>query len=1571
MPIQDFTQDEINEMLAKGIDPNTAELAPTNSLTPTGMSPTGAALATLKGHAGSTLLGGGGALAGGEAGMYLGALGGPAAPLTVPLGGILGAIAGGLGGGYVGDKAQKAVLSKAYEDYLEQQAQQAQTEHPYISTGTDIASSALASGGMLSPTTAVKGIRGLVTGSLTPEAKNVALQALVNPAINTGLQYSQTGELPSASELGEQALGGALFAKPSFLGNRFGRPKIEPPQVEPTPEPIALEQPAEASGLPSSVEQSSPWMDKDEQGKYKLDNQAVGVALKAAYPKPTTQGDPTDPAFLEQMTKWRQTTRQPIDDLRQLLHKKFVDEQSAPKPEPTPEVTEKEQPPLKMVTTKQILPKNTLAEPVAELQKKEDVAKEETVEAQPLKDGENSKEETQEDLQKQLAQEMGYQSQATGPSDDKARFDEINRLRNQMHSNGSYLDSTGNFTPKYMELWKEAEKIKNKNKGMPPVQSATQDKLSEPVQQMRQSYGTEATPEHIVNHIFSGKATTGSVMKEFANAQGHPMQELAKALYMHMDKDSRAVKWDTSMKERSAYYPPGGNVTGDTVQMALLQNHHAPTVMEEAIHSMTSAKLPREWHGLRGKALSNAMDDFTLQHSNHPITELIHSYYSTAKALNISKLLFEGGSIKKERAEELTNKGINVKELEKGVGGNPDTLASINQPYAMGDLHEFIAHAFMDKEFQETLNKIHSPTGLTIWQRFINAIGKLLGVPVNQHSMLDRVIRHSSELISQPRSRENSHLDMDNPHFAPPSKTTKSEEPGRVRKTFQSLIDSVKQIPRPEGKLLGEAFQKMYNDKQLKTGRWANEVQRVADEHHITGDDIKAIGKQQEYDRLNKSYSHKLLTTKGQKAVYDKMLEANKAIITERIKINEPVIENGKPRVTKEVDGYWPTTAKQSVTQIYRNNTDFAAIAKLDKDFLDNRILHGESSQRAQQALEDFKTSMQGSTRNSQVSNHQFFKANRAPHGIPLPESFREPNALKNWERYAKRSALDTAHYKNIESDHKVLSALGEQQDPWLNPVPKTPDGGVANNANVRNVLNTIHGEIGNPADYNEHAISHLTTSLFIASPALEGHKLISNILPGFASDAENPYQYTRALAYGLKNIKAGYQHASEGGLSKLTAKSTSDMLNGQLTAAERLQGLAKGVQNIASLGDLTNKWGSGLLQSMYEYIVPSKIQRANAGDKVQQDWLKNIDPSYKYGKQYSTKEIQQLSSLAASYVHGTGDARQLPGWMLRDSEVSGFMSLAHWSVAQTNRFYKNILDPAKKGDIGPLMTSLFGAAIGGYMVKKIREELSGKKSAIPSLSEIANSDRGIEGNMGLIGYNLVAAAQYSGFAGILAQVAKYPFDWSYKTMSQGATFPLDELAGDLAETLGQVATTIANDPNVNYISLAQAVSQHLLTHSFQLGRMGVNQAIDHGLITGLPAEKKELSDNLAKLRRFDMVEGLPYNEIEQGSNPYMNLEQKKFKSTQDIGEAMKALPGLVSNIMTTYSKTPDIMIEKLKALKQNQYSTFPSIEHMPIEFMKYMSYLQKEEGPEVAQAELASYMKHKMINSVKAAAVP
>jgi hypothetical protein len=61
----------------------------------------------------------------------------------------------------------------------------------------------------------------------------------------------------------------------------------------------------------------------------------------------------------------------------------------------------------------------------------------------------------------------------------------------------------------------------------------------------------------------------------------------------------------------------------------------------------------------------------------------------------------------------------------------------------------------------------------------------------------------------------------------------------------------------------------------------------------------------------------------------------------------------------------------------------------------------------------------------------------------------------------------------------------------------------------------------------------------------------------------------------------------------------------------------------------------------------------------------------------------------------------------------------------------------------------------------------------------------------------------------------------------------------------------------------------------------------------------------------------------------------------------------------------------KLRALKDMQYNTMPSLENYPLSFQKYVGYLQRMEGPQAAQQALEDYMHHKIINEAKSSIVP
>ncbi len=789
----------------------------------------------------------------------------------------------------------------------------------------------------------------------------------------------------------------------------------------------------------------------------------------------------------------------------------------------------------------------------------------------------------------------------------------------------------------------------------------------------------------------------------------------------------------------------------------------------------------------------------------------------------------------------------------------------------------------------------------------------------------------------------------------------------------EPIYDRIAKLAHPSAEKVAGAFKLTDNTKDQYLGESWGKLKTIMDRVGFTKRDGEQLSKIAAYE----NFTHKpaplsMFHRVAQKQVYDAERAIYGAVGQRRLANNEPVYRgNGTPTKLIQDPTSHPTPVAQKVIETYKTGTDTKAIKKYDSDFIQNAVKYGKTPEQASKMLSEWKASIQGKM-NNPGSNMHFFGGSRLAQGIPLPESFTVSDYASRMETYYKRMALDNAFYKHVESNPAVMSALGETKDAWRKPIPKDDQGGLANNDNVRAALHQFEGESMTTTDRSEGGITNLASTLFVSTPVLEMHKILSNTLNGAIAIADNPVQAAATLGHMITHMSEGLEHSISGGLYKPTARSAADFFQNGATFAERLQALSQGIRNISSLGDRTNKWNSALMQSGFEYAIPNKIALANKGDTTAQMLLHKWDPSYTPGKTYSQEEIQKLASVAAGYVHGTKDGRTMPPWMMRDTELSGFFKLAHWSISQTNRFMSDIYTPATKGNFVPLCNALLGSAVGGYLIRQLREELQGKHGNIPDLKEIASSQGGLQENKGLVAYNLISALQYAGFAGILSQGIKYPVDRMMKNNPQGAVFPLDEIVTDLNKQIGDFISAKANDPNFDWADASVALLNHIMTDNIQLTRIGFNQGVNAGLITGTQADKKLLSDKLGQLRRFDMASNLPYDDQEPAqANAYMNVEQKKFKMNQDIPSAMNELPGLVNNIVQTYGDRPDVMMEKLKALKQNAYDTFPDIKTKAPSLIKYMDYLGKLKGKDEADSEYMDYMHHKLVNEAKSSVVP
>ena len=1481
------TADEVEYLKSQGIDPEGALINVPDQQAQQGddsSKPSIAASIARTAHArgGGWAAGGVGALQGAKYGAMLGAAvpGAGETGISELAGGVLGGAVGGIAGSMGGNRIQDWLEGDQKAKEVNEAYEQAKEAHPYVVGATDIAGSALASGGWPSIANLGKAGEQLLgrnavdagtlasiesEGAASPLAQDyaekmaaqrgareaiskIAMNAVINPAINTGIGLAMGQGLPSAGDLASQFAGGALFSESSAYGKWLSGhgSKVSEPAPETTTKPIG-----------ETTTDSGPttlYTQKDADGNYSLTDADVKKAYKTDI-KPPPSAD-----ALGQMTTAQQLFAKrnyvndnaiPVEQMRQALHAKELAD-NPPTTEPadkTPEATApvSEVPPV--VEQPSNLTDSNKIQPAASTS---DIIPDVTA------NGTEKPEEQVSDTDRLLAQK-----EAQDKADEQNQQDQQDKTNPEIARLSELIDASGQRFLDRHELV-EYNQLDAKH-------NASNDQIDID-KYLRQS--NQPTSTDLLKPVVSDLTNAAKTRRLALDEQGKQQAVEGEALAQRMRESAqRAADYPSAQTELAkqraqedidAYRKKVGNLQGR------MQDDLSKTPSLDA------------WRNKWKADTSGQVNDFVSAIGQHGWNALIDTIYHSIKA---------GKAI-----HEAIKDGINYLKA--------------NHPNAKYDENALTQH----------LTKITNDNP---------SIGK--PVTLNQKSM------------------------------------------GPIGKGFRSVVDSVRDIAHPLATKLSDALKMTAATRDERTGKTFNKIATVADKYGFTKQDDAALQRISKWENLNKqSAPQSMFDSRAQVAVYNAERQVHAESGQHRIDIREPVYRDGNPTQLKQLPWQHATTLDPKVADLYRAATDKAGIAKMDKIFLDNSVAHGMTPEKAAANLSRFKDALQGHMKGKAPSLQEFNGA-RMMHGVALPEEFQTKGWMKNQETYYKRMALDNAFYQHMESNPDVMSALGAKKDAWGKDLPIAKGDTLANNPTVQSALNHFQGQMHSPTMKNEASLSNFITTLFVSNPAIEMHKIASNQINGPVMLADNPLHAARILTHMVSHFQSGIQHATENGVVKMTARSLSDFFENGASFADRMSAASHAIRQLSSLGGRTDRLNVGLLQSGFEYGLRDAVKSAERGNITKQQLLKKLDPTYIVGKQYDDAGISKLASQMTAYTQGTHDIRTMPAWMMADTEIGGFFKLAHWSVGQTNRFMSDVWTPLRKGDPKPFIMALTGSVVGGYLIKQLREEMQGKRGELPSLREIANSDPSMRGNKGLIAYNAIAACQYAGFGGLLSQILKFPLDRIYKNAPQGEVFPMDEVAYDLATSIGKLTTAAANDPKFDWIEGLKALTTHVLQSDIQLSRVAYNQGINSGLITGTPAEKKMLSDKLGQLRRFDMVEHLPYAEQDGASegNPYMDMSQKSFKRTQDIGQAVKMLPGLVSNIIQQYKGQPDIMMSKLEALKENQYDTMPSPAKFPIEFSNYMKYLVKEQGPQAAQAAMMDYYKHKAINSAKSSMVP
>jgi hypothetical protein len=253
---------------------------------------------------------------------------------------------------------------------------------------------------------------------------------------------------------------------------------------------------------------------------------------------------------------------------------------------------------------------------------------------------------------------------------------------------------------------------------------------------------------------------------------------------------------------------------------------------------------------------------------------------------------------------------------------------------------------------------------------------------------------------------------------------------------------------------------------------------------------------------------------------------------------------------------------------------------------------------------------------------------------------------------------------------------------------------------------------------------------------------------------------------------------------------------------------------------------------------------------------------------------------------------------------------------------------------------------------------MSNKEPQDPSLKEATVAENKPEQVRAIV--NLL---QLSSFGGIVSDIMKAGTDIGVAgKIPQGLSFPLADFIGHtMAKNITDATTAI--EQGEDKFSVATKLAENILIHSVQAARLVANNTIN--------APDVERSNKFRDLRVFNELQGAPGTSDYAEPNPFLNLDTKKFKRTQDIGEAASMLPELITQAFEKSKGDPFKLKQELRALKENNYQTMPNPKDMPIAFMSYLQYLNKTQGPEEASARLSDYIMANAVNKAKGTMVP
>ena len=674
-------------------------------------------------------------------------------------------------------------------------------------------------------------------------------------------------------------------------------------------------------------------------------------------------------------------------------------------------------------------------------------------------------------------------------------------------------------------------------------------------------------------------------------------------------------------------------------------------------------------------------------------------------------------------------------------------------------------------------------------------------------------------------------------------------------------------------------------------------------------------------------------------------------------KINEAVEENlllthtereareGLATGRGQKEFYLPALLNREATHTLTEKMESAAFKKYREDFVEYRTSPKRlEPQTPEGALADWKTIRGGFTLQQQTDKASQFGAIDKAMGKGLPVSMRETSLQDLMSRFNKRNARRIAYYDAIESKPEVTSAFFDKEQ------------GVGSTTVGKNVVEDIFGI----RDYEEglrNAASGLVRAGMMGT--LTGAK---DVLSGQVLGLQHMGldQVLPAKIESLMNMRKNYERAIKSGVIRHSTRTLESGETGQ-AKIHQILGRAADIMNVAQGRTLlenvsrTLNFGEGVSLTHDALVALNKGQLTGA----RREFLENFMPDWKNYKNGDVPE-NAISEAAARYVEsvqGTYDYRGLPS-VAQKGSLALPLSLARWNIEKFNNFTKHVVTPATKGNYRPLLMSTVGMLIGGVAVNALVEEITGRKSRVPSVKEAMESKDSIQ----MLGYKLAALASMSGYTGVMGDVTMAGLNYHYGNKVQTWSNPLLSGLGTVAEEMGFLTEALASGD----LPKATDVINMILSDHLQAYRLA------EANLSSKKKEKVEATNKRRDLKVYEMGEGLAVAGSEsKRPNPLIDGEAREFKQTDDMQKAMELVGPLIQQAIKKSGGNPERLKDELSKLKRNSYQTVPSPERSPMKFAGYTDWMNRTQGQDETQKRITDYMIRNAKNKAKSSMIP